>query len=105
MHVQPQRARRGAEVTILRMAVFDITQYTHAFIYIYVYKQHRWCSIKLGWACSVIATRGRLQQTHGSHFLSPWLHCCFEIPVSRFFECSCVLPALALLPSKMTMLT
>jgi hypothetical protein len=29
-------------------------------------KKHRWCSIKLGCACSAIATRGPLQQTHGS---------------------------------------
>ena len=28
--------------------------------------QHRWCSMNLGCACSVIATRGFLQQTHGS---------------------------------------
>ena len=27
---------------------------------------HRWCSMKLGCACSAIATRGLLQHTHGS---------------------------------------
>ena len=69
MHVQPQRARRGAEGTTLRVFVFDITKYTHAFLHIHVQStmtQHRWCSMKLGCACSAIATRGLLQHTHGS---------------------------------------
>ena len=49
-----------------QLFVFDMILYMRMPFYICMYKQHRWCSIKLGWACSVIVTRGLLQQAHGS---------------------------------------